>query len=227
MQVGDVLIVDSDTHTVEEISLSTTVMRRWARVLLQRPVTPPKGDTAHPSWMLRRRSDGARLWYPNAKLAQNAVINISRSENKGERFKVSSSFAAGGAVTTSSGMLLCSLWTWSAGVLAGATRQANQLTAVTPMPQASTLHLRLHCVCVQFLVDHTTPASVLEAISKAVEHHYQQHPGEFDSKKSVLFRDCSDPLKILLTVGFTFSHCGGAASRSWLALCLLDVKCCC
>ena len=93
----------------------------------------------------------------------------------------------------------------------------NWLTAGTPKPQAFTLHLRLHCVCVQFLVDHTTPASVLEAISKAVEHHYQQHPGEFDSKKSVLFRDCSDPLKILLTVGFTFSHCGGVFR---LALCL-------
>eukprot|EP00891_Asterochloris_glomerata_P004863 jgi/Astpho2/4863/Aster-05797 len=137
--VGDVLIVDSDTHTVEEISLSTTVMRR---------------------------SDGARLWYPNAKLSQNAVINISRSENKSERFKVSNI-----------------------------------------VPQL-------------FLVDHTTPASVLEAISKAVEHHYQQHPGEFDSKKSVLFRDCSDPLKIMLAVSFTFSHCGGVANPSRRALCL-------
>ena len=88
------------------------------------------------------------------------------------------------------------------------------------------MHLRLHCVCVQFLVDHTTPASVLEAISKAVEHHYQHHPGEFDSKKSVLFLDSSDPLKILLTVGFTFSHCGGVASLSRLALCLLVVGCC-
>ena len=39
--------------------------------------------------MLCCRSDGARLWYPNAKLSQNAVINISRSENKSERFKVS------------------------------------------------------------------------------------------------------------------------------------------
>ena len=92
VQVGDVLIVDSDTHTVEEISLSTTVMRRWARMLCQSSIMTPNGacDTAHPVWMLRRRSDGARLWYPNAKLSQNAVINISRSENKSERFKVSS-----------------------------------------------------------------------------------------------------------------------------------------
>ena len=37
VQVGDVLIVDSDTHTVEEISLSTTVMRRWARMPCQSP----------------------------------------------------------------------------------------------------------------------------------------------------------------------------------------------
>ena len=97
---------------------------------------------------------------------------------------------------------------------------------MTPRPHASTLHLRLPHVYVQFLVDHTTPASVLDAISKAVEHHYQQHPGEFDSKKSVLFRDCSDPLKILLTVGFTFSHCGGVATLSMLALYLLDEECC-
>ncbi len=99
-------------------------------------------------------------------------------------------------------------------------RQANLLTAVTSRAQASTLHMRLHCVCVQFLVDHTTPASVLEAISKAVEHHYQQHPGEFESKKSVLFRDCSDPLKIMLAVSFTFSHCGGVANPSRRALCM-------
>ena len=92
MQVGDVLIVDSDTHTVEEISLSTTVMRRWAKVLCQSLAMTPEGpvDTAHPLRMLRCRSDGARLWYPNAKLSQNAVINISRSENKSERVKVSS-----------------------------------------------------------------------------------------------------------------------------------------
>ena len=129
-------------------------------------------------------------------------------------------------MTTSSSVLLCSLWTRPANVLLGTFWPATQLTAVIPRPQASTLHLRLHGVCVQFLVDHTTPASVLDAISTAVEHHYQQHPGEFDSKKSVLFRDCSDPLKILLTVGFTFSHCGGVASLFMLAPCLLDVKCC-
>lgn len=36
-----------------------------------------------------RRSDGGRMWYSNTKLATSNVINLSRSDNKYESFKVS------------------------------------------------------------------------------------------------------------------------------------------
>ena len=35
-----------------------------------------------------RRSDGGRMWYTNTKLVASNLINLSRSDNKSESFKV-------------------------------------------------------------------------------------------------------------------------------------------
>ena len=47
---------------VEEIALNNTVLKRW---------------------------DGSRIWYPNAMINVVPILNITRSDNKWEFFKVS------------------------------------------------------------------------------------------------------------------------------------------
>ncbi len=46
---------------VEEIALNMTVLKRW---------------------------DGCRIWYPNSMINVVPILNITRSENKWEFFKV-------------------------------------------------------------------------------------------------------------------------------------------
>ncbi len=48
---------------VEEIALNMTVLKRW---------------------------DGCRIWYPNSMINVVPILNITRSENKWEFFKVDS-----------------------------------------------------------------------------------------------------------------------------------------
>ena len=45
-----------------------------------------------------RRTDGGRMWYSNTKLATSNVINLSRSDNKSESFKVSTTLCNGNRV---------------------------------------------------------------------------------------------------------------------------------
>ena len=61
--VGDTLLLGpgADSHRVEEIALLNTVLVRW---------------------------DGARIWSPNTQLSTAQLVNLSRSANKGESFKV-------------------------------------------------------------------------------------------------------------------------------------------
>lgn len=47
---------------VEEIALNMTILKRW---------------------------DGGRIWYPNSMINTVPILNVTRSENKWEFFKVS------------------------------------------------------------------------------------------------------------------------------------------
>ena len=59
--VGDGILIGTDMHYVEEISLQNTVLKRW---------------------------DGARIWYPNMVMLAAPVVNMSRSGCKWESFTV-------------------------------------------------------------------------------------------------------------------------------------------
>ncbi|KAK9823582.1 hypothetical protein WJX72_003976 [[Myrmecia] bisecta] len=59
--VGDVLLVNGDWCKVEEIALQNTILLRW---------------------------DGVKIWQPNHILSNGAVMNVSRSANRWEGFKV-------------------------------------------------------------------------------------------------------------------------------------------
>ncbi|KAL0039998.1 hypothetical protein WJX79_001782 [Trebouxia sp. C0005] len=59
--VGDGILINGDLHKVEEIALNMTVLKRW---------------------------DGCRIWYPNSLINVVPILNITRSENKWEFFKV-------------------------------------------------------------------------------------------------------------------------------------------
>lgn len=78
--VGDALLIGTNTTgtgpadycVVEELSLVSTVMRRW---------------------------DGTRIWYPNSKLGAMPLLNMSRSDAKVELFKVQVDLATPSSVT--------------------------------------------------------------------------------------------------------------------------------
>lgn len=78
--VGDALLIATNTTgtgaadycVVEELSLVSTVMRRW---------------------------DGTRIWYPNVKLGAMPLLNMSRSDAKVELFKVQVDLSTPSAMT--------------------------------------------------------------------------------------------------------------------------------
>lgn len=70
--------------------------------------------------------------------------------------------------------------------------------------------------CLQILVDISTSAKVLEALTEAVGKHIAEHASEFSSSKSVNLGDCVAPLKITLSVGFEYSHNGVSSFPSLL-----------
>ncbi|EFN55409.1 hypothetical protein CHLNCDRAFT_134529 [Chlorella variabilis] len=60
--VGDTLVLTGENHKVEEITLLITVLARW---------------------------DGARVYWPNSRLNNEQLFNLSRSTNKSEVLKLS------------------------------------------------------------------------------------------------------------------------------------------
>lgn len=61
----------------------------------------------------------------------------------------------------------------------------------------------------QFLVDISTPASVLDSISQAVQAHMDETSTEYKGDSlTVSFSSCDDPLKVQLVVSFEYSHNG-------------------
>lgn len=69
-------------------------------------------------------------------------------------------------------------------------------------------------VCIlQFMVDISTPASVLDSTSQALQAHMDENSTEYKSGSlSVSFSTSDDPLKVQLAVSFEYSHNGKQAS---------------
>ncbi len=61
----------------------------------------------------------------------------------------------------------------------------------------------------QFMVDISTPASVLDSTSQALQSHMDENSTEYKSGSlSVSFSTNDDPLKVQLAVSFEYSHNG-------------------
>ena len=61
----------------------------------------------------------------------------------------------------------------------------------------------------QFMVDISTPASVLDSTSQALQAHMDENLTEYKSGSlSVSFSTNDDPLKVQLAVSFEYSHNG-------------------
>lgn len=68
----------------------------------------------------------------------------------------------------------------------------------------STIHVLL-----QFTVDISTPASVIDTISHAMRAHIEANSTEYKSgSATVSFSSNGDPLKVQLVAAFDFSHNG-------------------
>ena len=76
----------------------------------------------------------------------------------------------------------------------------------------------------QFMVDISTPASVLDSTSQALQAHMDENLTEYKSGSlSVSFSTNDDPLKVQLAVSFEYSHNGKqqASLRSTMYICSL------
>lgn len=94
--------------------------------------------------------------------------------------------------------------------------QANTSTAI----QAAHPHLLESCCCkcdkqlqsqslLQFMVDISTPASVLDGVSRSMRAHMDANATEYKpGSATVSFNSNGDPLKVQLVAGFDFSHNG-------------------
>lgn len=64
-------------------------------------------------------------------------------------------------------------------------------------------------VLLQFMVDISTPASVIDTISRAMRAHMEANSTEYRSgSATVSFSSNGDPLKVQLVARFDFSHNG-------------------
>jgi hypothetical protein len=90
----------------------------------------------------------------------------------------------------------------------------------------------------QFMVDISTPASVLDSTSQALQAHMDENLTEYKSDSlSVSFSASDDPLKVQLAVSFEYSHNGKqqasphaavstSAFAAWLVLDVLHIMVC-
>lgn len=75
------------------------------------------------------------------------------------------------------------------------------------MPTVAHLHIPL--LLLQFMVDISTPASVIDTISHAMRVHMEANASEYKSgSATVSFSSNGDPLKVQLVAAYTFSHNG-------------------
>eukprot|EP00887_Chlorella_sp_A99_P004910 scaffold4.g4910.t1 len=65
----------------------------------------------------------------------------------------------------------------------------------------------------QLTVDVETPAAVVELLTQAVSDHVRGQPKEFSGASAVGVRGLADPLKLLLSVWYEFSHPGVESGR--------------
>lgn len=73
----------------------------------------------------------------------------------------------------------------------------------------------------QFLVDISTPASVLDRLSEALKSHMDREAAEFKSDSALVsFTGVGDPLKVQLLVCLDYSHNGKTLSNNFPACCI-------
>ncbi|KAL0055259.1 hypothetical protein WJX82_009568 [Trebouxia sp. C0006] len=76
------------------------------------------------------------------------------------------------------------------------------------------------CESFKFMVDISTPASVLDSTSQALQAHMDENSTEYKSGSlSVSFSTNDDPLKVQLAVSFEYSHNGVDGKRTEKARC--------
>lgn len=134
---------------VEEIALLNTVLVRW---------------------------DGARLWFPNARLNAESLLNLTRSNNKAESFKVRRRWGLGEGQARWAGRV--AEWV---GVLGWELSQRARPSLArclgphhtTPCPRAAQLSLDLG-----------TPLEVVEMLRDTVAAHVAEHTAEFTGASS-------------------------------------------
>ena len=150
-------------HTqIDEITLLNTVLIKW---------------------------DGLRIICPNNKLSMDLLINVTRSQKKGETFKVTDSSQS--AVTGTAGNYACRV------------------------PAHPVLNQRL--VSVQIQVDISTLPEVFERLEACVIEHISANPLDFSGECSVNANFGTDPMKFLLVVWW--NYCYNGAYRKMLPAC--------
>lgn len=82
-----------------------------------------------------------------------------------------------------------------------------------PKRKLQMLILRKGQCCLQFVVDVGISADVLQSLHRCVGAFVADRGTDFASGCSVQLTACADPLKVVLTVGFEFSHNGVDAGR--------------
>ncbi len=89
----------------------------------------------------------------------------------------------------------------------------------------------------QFMVDISTPASVLDSTSQALQAHMDENLTEYKSDSLSVSFSASDDLKVQLAVSFEYSHNGKqqasphaavstSAFAAWLVLDVLHIMVC-
>ena len=152
---------------VEEITLLNTVLIKW---------------------------DGHRIICPNAKLSTDLLINVTRSQQKGETFKVSHSFCA---------------------MLAHDSVRYAQIKDQTDC-QRSVMHcghsIQSCGVRLQVLVDISTLPEVFDRMEECVKEHINANPLDFPGEFSVNANFGGDPMKFALVIWWNYCY-NGAQSR--------------
>ena len=144
-----------------------------------------------------------QIWYPNAKLQLEPVMNVARSNNRWEGFKVP-------RPSSCSCMLQCSacqsrLRSWNT-----LTWTANPCVLSIELALPPKAYVKEAAYALQALVDMATPAAVFEAVDAAVTAHMKSEKGatEFTGEHICVANFATDPQKVTLCVWWEFSHPG-------------------
>ena len=185
---------------MEEIALLSTALVRW---------------------------DGSRIMYPNVKMSTDMLVNITRSGNKGDTFRV--------------GLLLCYTLPLTSGSTQGLghsdptqdmqaplsqhlhSLNAHKLVTAAPFQQqaganpaaAGGVHADHLGGMVQVLVDMSTPRQVFEALEAAVRKHLLDNPLDFTGDTAITMDKNptagNEPLKVVIMIYWCYKFNGEPA----------------